>query len=502
MIHTSLSEPRFATPLFGADDYHLFLRCPRSAHLKLSRALPADLPEDGREDGREDGPEFPVRSDRDEVREIARERRSLPPACEFDRLITAPPYEAIIDVWHPQRPEGMAAVIVREATTLKQSYLIESAFIRYCSRMAGELVTRQFVHYLDKSYVFRDELDGEALFVSADVTRRVGLMFDEHKRRLDALRAELAEDPFLERYRDTICSRPHRCPVCSADVIPVGDDHITTLYRGGELGRRLLDEGYETITDVPEEKLRHPRQRIQRGVLASRRPHVDADSLKRFLESISYPVHYLDFEAVSSAIPRYSGTRPWEHVPYLFSVHAEKVPGARLTHHWFLMDPHRDQRRELLMSLLSALGGDGTILVYGAAFEAGILSRLAEAFPEESTAVEDLIGRIADLLQPFSEFAYYHPSQRGKVSLKTVLPILTDENYSELAVKDGYTANLAYRYLRSIPPEGSAAVSSTPVSLDLLTNNLVEYCTMDTLAMVRIMNELRSIVDRPNSFED
>ena len=227
----------------------------------------------------------------------------------------------------------------------------------------------------------------------------------------------------------------------------------------------------------------------------SRRPHIDTDALNRFLESISYPLHYLDFEAVSSAVPRYSGTRPWEHVPYLFSVHGEEAPGVPLTHQWFIMDPHRDQRRELLMSLLSALGGGGTVVVYGAAFEAGILSRLAEAFPGESTAVEDVTDRMADLLQPFNEFAYHHHMQRGKVKLKTVLPILTDEDYSDLVVKDGYTANFAYRYLISM------AVSSAAEGTAALIDNLVQYCTMDTLAMVRIMNELRSIVDRPNSFE-
>ncbi len=488
---TSLSRPRFTAPRFTAEDYLLFLRCPRSAHLKLCD----ELPNTGPEPGPKHELKFPVRRDRDEVREIARERRSLPPGCELNRLITAPPFEAVADLWYPQRPEGIATVIVREATSLKQAYLIESAFIRYCAQMAGETVTRQFVHYLDRSYLHGDELEGDALFISADVTRRVGLMYGEHKDRLDALRTELTADPFLERHRDTICSRPHTCPVCSADLTPVGDDHITNLYRGGELARRLLAEGYEAITDVPEEKLPHARQRIQQRTLVSGRPHIDADAISRFLESISYPLHYLDFEAVSSAVPRYSGTHPWEHVPYLFSIHTEEAPGASLAHQWFLMDPHHDQRRELLRSLLSILEGDGTVLVYGAAFEAGILSRLGETFPEQSAAVEDVTGRMADLLQPFNEFAYYHNTQRGKVKLKTVLPILTGEDYSDLVVKDGYTANFAYRYLAGMA-EDTAADDAAAVSSAALTDNLVRYCTMDTLAMVKIMEELRSIVGR------
>lgn len=494
MIPTNLSEHRFQAPWFTAEDYLLFLRCPRSAHLRLSGELPDDLPEGAFGHV----PEFPVQSDRDEVREVGRRRESLPPARDLDRTITAPPYQAVVDVWHTQRPEGMAAVIVRDATSLKQSYLFESAFIRYCAGMAGEMITRQFVHHLDKSYFLDGELDGEALFVVADVTRRVKLIFDEHKKRLDLLRAELAIDPVLGCYRDTLCSRPHTCPVCSTDLAPVGDDHITTLYRGGDLARSLLAEGYEAITGVPVNRLPHPRQRIQQKVLASGRPHVDREALSRFLESISYPLHYLDFEAVSSAIPRYSGTHPWEHVPYLFSVHTEEIPGAGPAHKWFVMDPHKDQRRELLISLLSTLEGDGTVLVYGAAFETGILSRFAELYPEESAAIESVIGRMADLLQPFNEFAYYHQRQRGKVKLKTVLPILTEEDYSSLIVKDGYTANLAYRYLSALAEDtgrGDALEDSGAASSATVIAHLVRYCTKDTMAMVRIIGRLRVILD-------
>ena len=405
-------------------------------------------------------------------------------------MISAPPFEAVADVWHPQRPEGMAAVIVREAASLKQSYLIESVFIRYCAERAGEPVTRQFVDHLEKSYVYAGgEVEGDALFVSADVTRRVRLMFGEHEKQLDALQAELVSDPTLERYSRTMCSRPHTCRACSIDLPRNGDDHITNLYRGGELAGKLLDEGYESIIDVPAERLGNQKQRIQHGALVSRTPHVDTEALSLFLESISYPLHYLDFEAVNSAVPRYSGTTPWEHVPYLFSVHSECSPGADPKHRWFLMDPHRDQRRELLGALLTGVGGGGTVLVYGAQFETGILRRLAENFPEQSERVLDVIGRIADLLQPFSEFSYYNHRQRGKVSLKTVLPILTDETYSGLAVKDGYTANLAFRYLGTVGD--SVAANRTAAAL---SGDLVRYCTKDTLAMVRIVDRLRQIV--------
>jgi hypothetical protein len=125
-----------------------------------------------------------------------------------------------------------------------------------------------------------------------------------------------------------------------------------------------------------------------------------------------------------------------------------------------------------------------------------VLRRLAEVFPEYAEGIFSLIQRVVDLLRPFSDFSYYHGTQRGKVSLKTVLPVLTDTDYSGLSVGDGYAANLAFRYLGTTGnPEDFEPSSARMPSTDAvaLARALVSYCTMDTLAMVRIMQELRQL---------
>lgn len=499
MTHSSSSEPGFT-----AEDYLLYLKCPRSAHLALtgewlpaSQTLPGEEMSSGQVYPWGDG-ELPVPADRAEVLEAAALHLRFPGPAEFAYSISAPPMVAVADIWHPQKPEGMAAALIREATGLKKSYLVESAFIRYCAERAGEPLSRQFVYYLNRRYIHGEETD-VPLFVSSDVTRRAKSVLDEHRKRLDALSAELASDPYLEYYRHRECAHPRTCPVCGRDQPPVGVDHITSLYRGGELMRTLQSEGYESISDVPESRLTHPRQRIQRDALRSGRPHIDRERLIEFLSSLRFPVHYLDFEAVSVPVPAYPGTRPWEHVPYLFSVHTERSAGntsaagapaveiGELEHTAFLMDPEEDQRRELLARLLDALGDSGSVVVYGAAFESGVLSRLAGVYPEFRPRVDAVVKRIADLLLPFKEFAFYDRRQRGKASLKTVLPVLSDTDYADLPVRDGYTANIAYRYMERFAPEESERES--------LKAHLVSYCTMDTLAMVHIVRRLRLLLE-------
>lgn len=490
-----------------ASDYLLYRRCPRSLHLKLrGGALPSHSEADTL---------YPVASERSRVRGLA--RRRFPRAVEagplpsgesdeggarddrsdgageggsgptqlFDARCYYAPFEAAADVWYPTKPDGMAALLVREGTSVKESYLREAAFLDYCFAGCGERPRRILLLHVDKTYERSGELDLDDLFVERDLTGRVRKMRRAIEAELEALRGELEADPTLERYRDTLCERPHGCPVCSRDLPDVEVDHVSSLHRGGALVTELLEEGITSIPEIPVDRLVHPRQEIQRRTLIDRRPHVDAGELRAFLERLTHPVCYLDFEATSTAVPPFDGVRPWEHVPYLYSLHREDADGT-LDHRSFMIEPGSDARAAMLDSLLADAGGCGSIVVYSAGFERGILQRLADLVPGRADDVARLVERIVDLLEPFHEFRYYHHEQRGKVSLKTVLPVLTSRDYSGEAVQDGYTANLAYRYLAEAPSLDEAA-------RERLLVDLRSYCAMDTMAMVHIVEELRKV---------
>jgi hypothetical protein len=398
-------------------------------------------------------------------------------------------FEACADLVRRCKPSGNATCIVREGTSIKQSYLIESAFIRYCFERSAEAPAeppaRCYVYHVDKSYVREGVVDPSLFFVEADVTKRVGRIYDRHFSQIEELAALLREDPALTQFAERRCARPHSCPVCGTSEPAVPDDHVTTLYRGGALVDDLLEAGITSIPEIPASRLSHPRQRIQQQSLVRQSPHVDEKALSAFLDRLTYPLSYLDFEAVSMAVPPYDGSRPWEHVPYLYSVHQEASPGAQPMHSCYLMDPGSDQRRELATHLVESIGHSGSVVVYNASFERGILARLAELLPELTDRLLAIADRVVDLLEPFSEFSFYHHTQRGKVSLKTVLPILADDLYEEQEIQDGYTANLAYRHLS----EGRGS-GQTRAILD----GLIAYCAMDTLAMVKVVHRLTQIV--------
>ncbi|MFP4114940.1 MAG: DUF2779 domain-containing protein [Spirochaetota bacterium] len=457
-------------------------------HLRLSGA---DLPARSESDLL-----YPVTTERSRLRELGRALFPLgrdadtadPEQSDARPLFGArcfvAPFEATADVWKPQRPEGWAAVLVREGASIKESYLREAAFLDYCFEGCGARPEKIFIHHVNKAYERAGELDPQQLLVERDVTRRARNLRVVVESELEGLARELAEDPRLERYRDVACSRPQTCPVCSADLPMADAHHVSTLHRGGPLVEQLIADGITSIQEIPIERLSHPRQEIQQRVVSERRAHVDREALAQFLGRLREPVFYLDFEATSSAIPPFDRVRPWEHVPYLYSLHREE-PEAEPAHMTFIMEPGTDARYEMVERLVADAGGDGSVVVYSAGFERGILRRLAETVPERQRELHELGERIVDLLDPFNEFSFYHHDQKGKVSLKAVLPVLADRDYSGERVQDGYTANLVYRYLSEQHVTGEERKR--------LMSDLMSYCAMDTMAMVHIVRELRRL---------
>ncbi len=462
------------TPTIGsergitASDYLLYRRCPRSLHLRLIGAAPPSHPADA---------SYPVSSDRLAVREVAVARYPdalIGPSC------TRGPFIATADIRRAQKPSGHAMILVREGTSVKESYLREAAFVDYCFTGCGAKPQRIYVQHINKSYRRDGRIEPDAMFVQADVTRRVKAIAHETADELERLRDEIDADPRLGRYEAVLCERPRSCPCCSP-LLPEPDaGHVSRLHRGGPLVDELLGEGITRIVDIPADRLRHRRHEIQQASLRSEVPYVDAHALRTFLERLVDPVCYLDFEAICTAIPLFDHVHPWEHVPFLYSVHRERSDHS-LDHAHYLMEPGTDSRAEMAERLAADLAGCGSVVAYSAGFERGVLHRLMDLCPDAAAGLQRVIDSVVDLLEPFHEFAVYHHRQFGKVSLKYVLPALTGFSYKGQAIRDGYTASLVYRHL-----SGSAAAAA-PRLLD----DLVSYCELDTMAMVHVVRELR-----------
>jgi len=180
--------------------------------------------------------------------------------------------------------------------------------------------------------------------------------------------------------------------------------------------------------------------------------------------------------------------RPYSHIPFQWSVHRQLEPDAAPEHFEFLADDDRDPRREFAISLCEALGKRGPIIIYNATFESQRLQDLAGWLPEYAGAIARIQERLWDLW-PFVKRHVYHPQFQGSFSLKTVLPTLVPGlSYEGMEVAHGDEAGLAWdRMIRS-------GVDAS--ERQRLKSALLVYCGQDTLAMVKILDRLRTFTLR------
>ena len=381
--------------------------------------------------------------------------------------------------------DSFELIEVKSNTGLKDEHIPDVAVQLYVLTGCGISIRRACLAHLNKEYVYGGgDYDLNQLFCVEDITNEAREMQDDISLALAAMRLPLwdAEPPDVAARRQ--CTRPYQCQFychCHADE---PEHHVSQLPGAREKLLRSLEEvGIEDIRDIPPgfSGLSAIQQRV-RDCVVNERFHLD-DELPRALRELAYPVHFLDFETFNPALPVYVETRPYQVIPFQWSDHILDRNG-KLRHEEFLHEGSTDPREPFARSLLTALGAEGSIVVYSG-FEAARIRELAAALPSLSTELLGLLeSRIVDLLQLVRKHCY-HPEFRGSFSIKSVLPALVPElDYSDLEIRDGGMASVAYAEM--IQPE------TLPERRDFLRRSLLAYCKRDTEAEVRLFQTLQS----------
>src|SRR5439155_14643177 len=291
----------------------------------------------------------------------------------------------------------------------------------------------------------------------------------------------LEEPPEIEPGRQ--CTNPITCEFYDHCNVPRPGDHVSFLpgMRPSRVAE-LIELGISSIHDIPPDHPLSPRQRRACDTVQAGQPWF-GEGLKEELSALAHPLFLMDFETVYPALPRYSGMRPYDHIPFQWSVHVQRQPGAELEHFEFLAADDHDPRPAFLRPLCEALGQSGHIVVYNRPFESERLADLARWLPEFEGSIRSIQSKLWDLLAVVRAHVY-HPQFAGSFSLKSVLPALVpDMTYEGMEVADGTDAGLAWESL--IRGTGDQA------ERERLRNFLLDYCRQDTLALVKLLETLR-----------
>lgn len=392
-----------------------------------------------------------------------------------------------VDILNPVGSDEWDIVEVKSTNEVKEEHLHDVAFQRHCCQISGLKIRNCRVMHLNRDYVRKGEINPEQLFITEDVTDKLDEIAAGLEQRIADMLALITSGACPEVRIGHHCNDPYACLLQEECWAYLPEHHVMTLYYGKKLGEELLGQGITDIGNIPEHVVLNGKQQIQKSCVICGQPHVNENAIKKFLDRLEYPLLFMDFETFATAVPIYDGTRPYQNIPFQFSVHVLRVPGAEPEHHFYLAEGSDDPRPGFLAELKKAIGPEGTILVYYEAFEKTRLKELARDFPEYKAWIDGILARIVDLIVPFKDFSYYHPRQLGSASLKVVMPAMTGLSYDGLEIAEGTMASLKFME--------AAFGNISEEERQKIRANLLEYCGQDTGGMIGIVDRLRELAE-------
>ena len=410
---------------------------------------------------------------------------------DFERTFQTAELYARSDVIVVDKSTGTLDIYeIKSASKVKDEHYDDVAFQRITIERSGFNVGRCYMITMNGEYVRHGEIDVEQLFVITDVTDEIEQRLEKTRQQIVDAMAYLESDPVpslvdycLENRLDCRFIRLHFTDLPDYTVFDIA--RLTHPKR-----RQLLGDGIIDIRHVPEDFKLSEKQKKQVAAAKSNQILIDYEAIKRAIESWEYPLHFLDYETFSYAVPQFDGVKPFQQMCFQYSLHTIDEPGGDMSHQTYLArDDEKDPPRALAKSLRGALsGGIGTVFVWYESFEKTRNSEMAEMFPELASFFEEVNAHTQDLMKIFADNLYVHPKFKGRSSIKKVLPVLRPNlSYAGLDIGDGLTASISWF---------RAATWNTlsDEERQKIFDDLEKYCELDTLAMVEIYDELVSTV--------
>lgn len=377
-------------------------------------------------------------------------------------------------------------VEVKSSASVKDYHRDDAAVQAYAARRAGLSLERIAVAHIDSSWVYPGGGDYRGLLVENDLTAEAFAREGEVQTWVTGAQQVAASTAVPDIRTGRQCSAPFECGFIgfcrSAEPAVEFPIHWLPRIQTKALREFVVTHPGADLRDV-DDSLLNPTQRRVKQATVSGTAYFDAEGAAEDLRPHGDAAYFLDFETVNPAVPLWAGTRPFEQIPFQFSVHRIDKDG-NLSEGGFLDLTGENPSRRFADALIDACNDHLPIFVFNATFESGRINDLARHFPELAGPLGEIDGRLVDL-QPIAQKRYYHPDQQGSWSVKSVLPtIATDLSYAKLeGVKDGGMAGVAYQ--KAICPDTS------PDEKAALGRQLEAYCRLDTLAMVRIWQFFR-----------
>lgn len=367
---------------------------------------------------------------------------------------------------------------VKSSTTIKKEHLYDVTFQSIVMKDTTKL-SKIFIVTLNKEYIFKEKLDIKQLFSITDVTEEVKDLTSEVEEKMREAVSIIEKDKpdYIEN-----CLDPKTCPcidLCYPNLPKKTIFNIPML--SPKKKRELVDSKIIDINELSDQFELSAKQRRIADVIKQNKPYLNNIGLKTFLDSFVYPIYFLDYETYPLAIPIYNNYKTYQHMVFQYSLHVVNND-QNTTHKEYLETELGDPSTNLIKKLNEDIGDTGSVVVWNKTFEFERNKDMANLYPEYKEFLENVNSRMIDLADFINKELYIHPDFLGSWSIKNVLPVMVLElSYKNLKVNKGDQAMLNWWKL----------IHSTDKSEE---KDLIEYCGLDTLAMVKIWEKLKIIL--------
>ncbi len=380
---------------------------------------------------------------------------------------------------------------VKSSTEIKNIYLDDISYQYYVLTNLGLNVKKCSIVYINSKYIKIGKLDLNKLFNIENATDIVLSKQDEVKNNIESINNYMVYNKEPNEELGMQCMVPYECPYFDYCTRNLDKPNVFDIRRMNNKTKfDLYNRGLYKYEDLLKEDINWKFKQQIEYELYDKDVHIDKVMVKSFLDTLTYPLYFLDFETFQQSIPIFDYVKPYMQIPFQYSLHYIQNENGKLEHTEFLGDGINDPRRELAERLVSDIPINVCVLAYNMSFEKSVIKALATLYPDLSNHLLNIYDNMRDLMIPFKDRAYYNKDMHGSYSIKYVLPALFSNdpslNYHNLdMVHNGSEAMNSYANLSKLDKEEQK----------VLRYNMLKYCELDTYAMVKIYNKLKEEVD-------
>ena len=378
---------------------------------------------------------------------------------------------------------------VKSSTEIRDIYLDDISYQFYILKNLGYKVIKASIVYINNQYIRHGKLNLQQFFNIKDVTDAVLEKQKEMETKIQEINEYMKQESEPEQEIGMQCFKPYQCQFWKYCTKHLPEQNVFQIRKmRKDKAIKLYCEGKADFKDLLKEEMNWKYKQQIEFEEFNYKPHIDKQKIREFMKNLYYPIYFLDFETMQQAIPEFDNSKPYQQIPFQYSLHYIEKEDGKLLHKEFLAESGIDPRRKIAEQLIKDIPKDVCVTAYNMMFEKGRIKELAEIFPDLSEHLMNIHEHIQDLMIPFSERMYYCKDMQGSYSIKYVLPALfpndPELNYHNLPlIHNGGEAMNIFPKIKDMSKEEQ----------EKARYGLLKYCELDTYAMVKVWEKLKEV---------